>query len=354
MTCPVLACGAELKNTFCLTRDRNAFLCQHIGDLENLETLEHFEASIDALRSASSGCTPEVIAYDLHPEYLATKYALARCRARPAARRRLEVSPRATASITPLGGAHTAMLPGRESDTRAPGIGVSMDGLGYGADGALWGGEVLLCDLEHYRRFAHLEYLPLPGGALAIRRAGAHRGRLAARAAGRRRRWQRALRPASQLDDAEARGGGRPGGVRSERAAHLELRPPVRRGRRAGRRARGRHLRRPGRDRARDGLGGRRRPYRFEVEGEPGRGAGGGDASGPPPARILRRRSSTASCRPRSRRPPAFVGSRLHASLAAIIVRRCAAARAAGAPPSSPCRAASFRTVCSATSARTA
>ena len=73
----VLACGAELKNTFCLTRDRNAFVSQHIGDLENLETLEHFEASV-ALYERLFRLTPEVVAYDLHPEYLATKYALAR------------------------------------------------------------------------------------------------------------------------------------------------------------------------------------------------------------------------------------------------------------------------------------
>ncbi len=71
----MLACGAELKNTFCLTRDRNAFVSQHIGDLENLETLEHFEASI-ALYERLFRLTPEIVAYDLHPEYLATKYAL--------------------------------------------------------------------------------------------------------------------------------------------------------------------------------------------------------------------------------------------------------------------------------------
>ena len=71
----MLACGAELKNTFCLTRDANAFLSQHIGDLENLETLEHYEASI-ALYERLFRVSPEVVAYDLHPEYLATKYAL--------------------------------------------------------------------------------------------------------------------------------------------------------------------------------------------------------------------------------------------------------------------------------------
>ena len=89
-----LAAARELKNTFCLTRDANAFLSQHIGDLENLETLEHYEASVEVYRRLFR-LEPEVVAYDLHPEYLATKYALAlpqeeqgRRAAPPRARRR--------------------------------------------------------------------------------------------------------------------------------------------------------------------------------------------------------------------------------------------------------------------------
>ena len=181
----VLACGAELKNTFCLTRDRNAFLSQHIGDLENLETLEHFEASI-ALYEHLFRLTPEVIAYDLHPEYLATKYALARLGGRPArladersaatsdkgrspARDRSSGATLLEKVAVQHHHAHVAACLAENGHTGAA-IGVSLDGLGYGADGALWGGEILLCDLEHYRRFAHLEYLPLPGGALAVAR----------------------------------------------------------------------------------------------------------------------------------------------------------------------------------------
>ena len=163
----VLACGAELKNTFCLTRDRNAFVSQHIGDLENLETLEHFEASI-ALYERLFRLTPEVVAYDLHPEYLATKYALARLAGGSTG------AP--LAADAPLEGvavqhhhAHLAACLAEHGRT-GPAIGVSMDGLGYGTDGVLWGGEVLLCDLERFRRFAHLEELPLPGGALAVKR----------------------------------------------------------------------------------------------------------------------------------------------------------------------------------------
>ena len=112
----VLACGAELKNTFCLTRDAYAFLSQHIGDLENLETLEHFETSI-ALYERLFRIEPEVVAYDLHPEYLATKYALALPQERKVVR---------AAPPRPRRGAA-----GRERRVE-PVIGVSLDGLGYG------------------------------------------------------------------------------------------------------------------------------------------------------------------------------------------------------------------------------
>ncbi|MGE5229776.1 MAG: carbamoyltransferase HypF, partial [Deltaproteobacteria bacterium] len=147
-----LAAGAELKNTFCLTRDANAFLSQHIGDLENLETLEHYEASIEVYRKLFR-LDPEVVAYDLHPEYLATKYALA--------------LPQPEKVAVQHHHAHIAarlVEHGREEAV----IGVSLDGLGFGDDGRLWGGEVLVCDLLGYRRVAHLEELPLPGGAAAI------------------------------------------------------------------------------------------------------------------------------------------------------------------------------------------
>lgn len=149
----VLACGAELKNTFCLTRDANAFLSQHIGDLENLETLESFEDGIHAFCRLFH-VDPEIVAHDLHPEYLATKYALALPREKVAVQHHH---------------AHVAAVM-VEAGLEDPVIGVSMDGLGYGDDGVLWGGEVLVCDMTGYRRVAHLEELPLPGGALAIRR----------------------------------------------------------------------------------------------------------------------------------------------------------------------------------------
>ena len=150
----VLACGAELKNTFCLTRDANAFLSQHIGDLENLETLEHYETSI-ALYEHLFRLEAEVVAYDLHPEYLATKHALS--------------LPHEVKLPIQHHHAHIAarMI---EHGVTGPVIGVSLDGLGYGDDGLLWGGEVFVCDLLGYRRVAHLEALPLAGGAAAIER----------------------------------------------------------------------------------------------------------------------------------------------------------------------------------------
>jgi hydrogenase maturation protein HypF len=150
---PVLACGAELKNTFCLTRDANAFLSHHIGDLENLETLESYEEGIRDYRRLFR-IDPEVVAFDLHPEYLATKHALTLPGEKVAVQHHH---------------AHVAAAM-VEAGLEDPVIGVSMDGLGYGDDGVLWGGEVLVCGLEGYRRAAHLEELPLPGGALAIRR----------------------------------------------------------------------------------------------------------------------------------------------------------------------------------------
>ena len=148
----VLACGAELKNTFCMTRDAHAFLSQHIGDLENLETLAHFEHSIAVFRHLFH-LVPEAVAYDLHPDYLATRHAL---------RTGL---PAVAVQHHHAHAAARMVEHGRE----APVVAVSLDGLGYGHDGGLWGGEVLVCDLTAYRRVAHLEPLPLPGGDAAVR-----------------------------------------------------------------------------------------------------------------------------------------------------------------------------------------
>lgn len=150
----ILACGAELKNTFCLARAGHAFVSHHIGDLENLETLKSFTDGIEHYKRLFY-LEPEIVAYDLHPEYLSTKYALA-----------LE-------SIETKVGVqhHHAHIASCMADNSIDGdvIGVAMDGLGFGADGRMWGGEFFVANLSDAQRVAHLEYMPLPGGARAIR-----------------------------------------------------------------------------------------------------------------------------------------------------------------------------------------
>ncbi len=208
-----LAAGAELKNTFCLTRDANAFLSQHIGDLENLETLEHYETSIEVYRRMFR-LEPELVAYDLHPEYLATKYALA--------------LPQPEKIAVQHHHAHVAarlVEHGREEAV----IGVSMDGLGYGDDGRLWGGEVLVCDLTGYRRVG-----PPRGAAAAGRRRRDH-----AAVADRPRLELRA--PRSRGPDARRRA---PGGCRPRRRRRARDPARRRRSRRWSRRSTGASTRR--------------------------------------------------------------------------------------------------------------
>jgi hydrogenase maturation protein HypF len=154
----LLATGAELKNTFCITRERYAFLSHHIGDLENYETLQSFEDGIEHLESLFR-IKPEAIAYDTHPNYLASRYALERAdleniQAIPVQHHHAHIASCMVENNLPAGN---------------PVIGVSFDGTGYGDDGAIWGGEFLLADYRSYIRYAHLAYIPLPGGDLAIR-----------------------------------------------------------------------------------------------------------------------------------------------------------------------------------------
>ncbi len=155
----ILATGPELKNTFCLTRDRYAFLSQHIGDMQNYETLRSFEDGI-TLFERIFHFRPEAIAYDLHPNYLSTRYALER----------------AEREDLPLIGvqhhhAHiAACMADNGLDGTRPVIGVAFDGTGYGDDGAIWGGEFLVADYTGYKRKFHLAYFPLPGGDAAIKR----------------------------------------------------------------------------------------------------------------------------------------------------------------------------------------
>lgn len=150
---PLLACGGHLKNTFCLGKGRHAFVSNHIGDLENLETLTSFREGIEHFQHLFD-IYPEAIAYDLHPEYLATKYALER------------EMPRKIAVQHHY--AHIASVLAEHGLTE-PVIGVAADGTGYGTDGAVWGCEIMAADLRGFERLAHLRYVPLPGGDQAVR-----------------------------------------------------------------------------------------------------------------------------------------------------------------------------------------
>jgi hydrogenase maturation protein HypF len=150
---PILACGAQLKNTFCLAQGQDAYLGPHIGDLDNLETLAAFERAIDRLQRFV-GIEPEIIAHDLHPDYASTRYALAR--------------PEALKIAVQHHHAHVAACMA-EHGLDGPVIGIAYDGTGLGTDGAAWGGEILLADRAGFQRLVSLRPIGLPGGDLAIR-----------------------------------------------------------------------------------------------------------------------------------------------------------------------------------------
>jgi hydrogenase maturation protein HypF len=149
----ILACGAELKNTVCLTKQNMAFLSQHIGDLENLATYEFFKMTIDHMKRIMD-ITPEIIAYDLHPDYLSTSYA------------------REQRDLKAVGVQHhhahivSCMA---ENLLDGPVIGLSFDGTGYGTDGHIWGGEIIIAELDGFERTATISYVPMPGSTKAIR-----------------------------------------------------------------------------------------------------------------------------------------------------------------------------------------
>ena len=153
----IFACGPEQKSTFTLLRGEDAFVSQHVGDMENAATFDawldakaHYEKLFDA--------APQAIVCDMHPEYLATKWA------------REESAKRGMPLIeTQHHHAHIAAVMA-ENDLDDAVIGVAFDGTGYGADGCMWGGEVLLANRSDYERFANFAYIPMPGGAACIKR----------------------------------------------------------------------------------------------------------------------------------------------------------------------------------------
>jgi hydrogenase maturation protein HypF len=155
----LLAVGPELKNTFCLTRAKYAFLSHHIGDMENYETLASFRDGVDHFEKLFK-IQPQGIAYDMHPDYLTTHYAIERC---------------GRDGIPGLAVQHhhahiAACMAENGHDGSQPVIGIAFDGTGYGDDGSIWGGEILIADYKKYDRWSHLESFPLPGGDISIKR----------------------------------------------------------------------------------------------------------------------------------------------------------------------------------------
>jgi len=150
----ILSCGPEQKNTFCLTRDRHAFVSQHIGDLDNLPTLEYYERMI-AFYKHIFRINPLIVAHDLHPAYLSTQYA------------------QSIGNVQLIGVQHhhahivSCML---ENGITGQVIGIACDGTGYGLDGNLWGGEFLLVDYRSFARLGHFKYVRMPGGEKAIKK----------------------------------------------------------------------------------------------------------------------------------------------------------------------------------------
>jgi hydrogenase maturation protein HypF len=182
----VLATGAELKNTFCLTREYYAFVSHHIGDLENAETNDAFETGIRQYEQLFH-IQPEAIGCDLHPDYLSTRYAESRARQDEIPLVRVQHHH-----------AHlAACLAENQWNKNEPVIGVCFDGTGYGTDGAIWGGEFLVGNYRGFERKAHLKYIPLPGGDQAIRfpfrTALAHLWSAGLE-------WEKELPPVQQLD----------------------------------------------------------------------------------------------------------------------------------------------------------
>jgi hydrogenase maturation protein HypF len=150
---PILACGAHLKNTFCIAHEDSAYLGPHIGDLETVAALEFFEQAVERMQAILS-VRPKVIAHDLHPGYLSTRYAMSR------------------SDVQRVGVQHhhahvvSAMA---EHGVEGPVLGLAFDGTGLGDDESSWGGEFLFCFRGHYERLATFRPIRLPGGNVAMK-----------------------------------------------------------------------------------------------------------------------------------------------------------------------------------------
>lgn len=156
---PSLACGTHLKNTFTLAREKYAFVSHHIGDLDNQETWDAYVSAIDHYQQIFR-IQPKLIACDLHPDYLATRYAL-------------DLSAKKNLPLIKVQHHHahiSSCLADNSWASDEPVIGLLFDGTGYGTDGKIWGGEVFLANYRGFERRFHLQYLPLPGGEASIKK----------------------------------------------------------------------------------------------------------------------------------------------------------------------------------------
>jgi hydrogenase maturation protein HypF len=158
---PVLAVGGELKATFCLAKDEYAFMSQHIGDMENLETLHAFEKSVGQMRKLFR-IEPEIVAFDKHPNYLSARWAKDNLTKLFKPETKLVAVQHHHAHIA-------SVMAENRLDGAEKVIGFAFDGTGYGDDGAIWGGEVLLADYRGFERAAHLKYVPLAGGDASVK-----------------------------------------------------------------------------------------------------------------------------------------------------------------------------------------
>jgi hydrogenase maturation protein HypF len=176
----VLGCGADIKNTFTITKGNYAIVSQHIGDMENIETLNFFEETLNNLKQVYRA-DPLAIAYDLHPNYLSTKWALKQQSAVSSQQSEGKNSKLQIPNPSPITHHPSPVFYGiqhhyahivsvmAEHGLKEKVIGIAFDGTGYGTDGNLWGGEFLICDLNGFERVAHFKYIPLPGGDRAIK-----------------------------------------------------------------------------------------------------------------------------------------------------------------------------------------
>src|SRR3972149_6352975 len=155
----IFAAGALLKNTFCLTKGRNAIVSQHIGDLENFQALAFYEETLRNLKNTFRA-EPSAVAHDMHPDYLSTRFALDYAHEKGIAPERIIAVQHHHAHIA------SAMA---EHNLSGEVIGISFDGTGFGTDGKIWGGEFLAASRRAFRRAAHLKYMRLPGGDMGVR-----------------------------------------------------------------------------------------------------------------------------------------------------------------------------------------